>query len=58
MTCSDMSARPLTLRAIRTEQKGKKLVEIFGENWQAEKTGDLERTLEGSVPRCQSVVLK
>ena len=46
------------MRAIRTEQKGKKLVEIFGENWQAEKTGDLERTLEGSVPRCQSVVLK
>ena len=57
MTCSDMSARPLTLGAIRTEQKGKRLVEIFGENSQAEKT-DLERALEGSVTRCQSVVLK
>ena len=58
MTCLDMSARPLTLGAIRTEQKGKRLVEIFGENRQAEKTGDLERALEGSVTRCQSVVLK
>ena len=57
MTCSDMSARPLTLGAIRTEKKGKRLVEIFGENSQAEKT-DLERALEGSVTRCQSVVLK
>ena len=53
-----MSARPLTLGARRTEQKGKRLVEIFGENRQAEKTGDLERALEGSVTRCQSVVLK
>lgn len=45
MTCSDVSARPPTLGAMRTEQKGKRLVEIFGENRQAEKTGDLERAL-------------